>query len=97
MVRGTVEETLNAMLDAEADRLCGAGRYERSQAQVTRLATFGRRCDNAGCPSQIAEYSLKEALAPMHIAQKCHIAAQKWTVSPRNTNIAIASERPVPT
>ena len=31
MVRGTVEETLNALLDAEADRLCGAGRYERSQ------------------------------------------------------------------
>ena len=28
MVRGTVEETLNAMLDAEADQLCGAGRYE---------------------------------------------------------------------
>ena len=32
IVRGTVEETLNAMLDAEADQLCGAGRYERSQA-----------------------------------------------------------------
>ncbi len=30
MVRGTVEEALNAMLDAEADQLCGAGRYERS-------------------------------------------------------------------
>lgn len=27
MVRGTVEEALNAMLDAEADRLCNAGRY----------------------------------------------------------------------
>ena len=26
MVRGTVEETLNAMLDAEADQMCGAGR-----------------------------------------------------------------------
>ena len=26
MVRGTVEEALNAMLDAEADRLCGASR-----------------------------------------------------------------------
>ena len=25
IVQGTVEETLNAMLDAEADRLCGAG------------------------------------------------------------------------
>ena len=33
LVRGTVEETLNAMLDAEADQLCGAGRYERSQAR----------------------------------------------------------------
>jgi hypothetical protein len=25
MVRGTVEEPLNAMLDAEADQLCGLG------------------------------------------------------------------------
>ena len=33
MVRGTVEETLNAMLDAEADRLCGAGRSERNEAR----------------------------------------------------------------
>ena len=31
IVRGTVEETLNALLDAEAERLVGAGRYERSQ------------------------------------------------------------------
>src|SRR5215831_12956326 len=30
VVRGTVEETLNALLDAEADRLCNASRYERS-------------------------------------------------------------------
>ncbi len=30
IVRGTVEETLNALLNAEADRLVGAGRYERS-------------------------------------------------------------------
>ena len=29
MVRGTVEEALNAMLEAEADRLCGVSRYER--------------------------------------------------------------------
>jgi transposase-like protein len=32
MVRGTVEETLNAMLDAEAVHLCGAGRYARTDA-----------------------------------------------------------------
>ncbi len=33
IVRGTVEEVLNAMLDAEADRLCGAGRYERNEGR----------------------------------------------------------------
>ena len=30
LVRGRVEDTLNGMLDAEADRLCGAGKHERS-------------------------------------------------------------------
>jgi putative transposase len=33
VVRGSVEETLNALLDAEADRLCNAQRYERSAAR----------------------------------------------------------------
>jgi transposase-like protein len=43
MVRGTVEEALNAMLDAEADRLCGAGRYERSEARKdTRAGSYDR-------------------------------------------------------
>lgn len=31
IVRGSVEETLNALLDAEADRLCNAERYERTE------------------------------------------------------------------
>ncbi len=43
MVRGTVEEALNAMLDAEADRLCGAARYERSESrQDTRAGSYER-------------------------------------------------------
>ena len=43
MVRGTAEETLNAMLDAEADQLCGAGRYEHSKArQDTRAGSYER-------------------------------------------------------
>lgn len=43
MVRGTVEETLNAMLEAEADQLSGAGRYERSPArQDTRAGRYER-------------------------------------------------------
>ncbi len=33
VVRSTVEETLNALLDAEADALAGAGRYERSDGR----------------------------------------------------------------
>src|SRR5262245_33875079 len=52
VVRGTVEETLNALLDAEADRLCKAQRYERREARRdTRagyyergLQTKGERC-----------------------------------------------------
>ncbi len=44
LVRGTVEETLNAMLDAEADALCGAGRYQRSPDRVdTRAGTYDRK------------------------------------------------------
>jgi len=43
MVRGTVEEALNAMLDAEADQLCGAGRYERSERRKdTRAGSYER-------------------------------------------------------
>src|SRR6476469_8212094 len=44
MVRGTVEQTLNALLDAEADRACGAGRYQRSpQRQDTRAGSYERQ------------------------------------------------------
>lgn len=32
VVRCTLEETLNALLYAEADRLCNAARYERTEA-----------------------------------------------------------------
>src|ERR687894_2308638 len=43
MVRGTVEEALNAMLEAEAERLCGAGRYERTEARTDTLAGHDER------------------------------------------------------
>ncbi len=40
----TVEETLNAMLDAEADQLCGARRYEHSPDRVdTRAGHYERQ------------------------------------------------------
>ena len=44
VVRGSGEETLNALLDAEADRLCNAQRYERSEARRdTRAGHYERR------------------------------------------------------
>jgi transposase-like protein len=44
VVRSTVEETLNAMLDAEADRLCNAEKYERTEARAdTRAGHYQRK------------------------------------------------------
>jgi transposase-like protein len=44
VVRATVEETLNALLDAEADALCGARKYERSPDRVDyRAGTYPRQ------------------------------------------------------
>lgn len=46
IVRGTVEETLNAMLEAEADALCGATRYERTpERRDTRAGHYARRLE----------------------------------------------------
>jgi transposase-like protein len=43
IVRSTVEETLNGLLDAEADRLCNAKRYERtSERRDTRAGSYKR-------------------------------------------------------
>ena len=43
LVRGSVEETLNQLLDAEADQLCNAARYERTAArQDTRAGHYKR-------------------------------------------------------
>ena len=43
VVKGTVEETLNGLLDAEADDLCNALKYERSpERQSTRAGHYTR-------------------------------------------------------
>ena len=46
LVRSTVEETLNNLLDAEADRLCNAKRYERNPARTdTRAGSYSRKLE----------------------------------------------------
>jgi len=44
VVRATVEQTLNGLLDAEADRLCGARKYERTEGRKdTRAGSYDRQ------------------------------------------------------
>ena len=44
MVRSSVEETLNGLLDAEADSICRAQRYERSpERNDTRAGHYERK------------------------------------------------------
>jgi transposase-like protein len=46
IVRGSVEETLNALLDEEADRICKATRYEHSPDRVdTRAGSYSRKLE----------------------------------------------------
>jgi putative transposase len=55
VVRRTVEETLNGLLDAEADELCGAKRYERSPERLdTRAGHYQRQLQ-----TKAGEVSLK--------------------------------------
>jgi putative transposase len=55
LVRDSVEQTLNALLDAEADELCGAKRYERSPDRVdTRAGHYTR-----GLQTRVGEVTLQ--------------------------------------
>lgn len=55
LVRGTVEETLNKLLDAEADQLCNAARYERTEARKDTRAGHYKR----GLHTKAGEVTLK--------------------------------------
>ena len=61
LVRASVEETLNGLLEAEADRLCKAPRYQRraeprdiiNASCRPRLARSNYKCPSCGaCPSR---------------------------------------------
>ena len=54
VVRTRVEETLNGLLDAEADRLCGAQKYERSADRVdTRAGSYDRKLQTGLTPFSV--------------------------------------------
>lgn len=58
VMRKSVEETLNGLLDAEADRLCQAKRYERTADRVdTRAGHYDRKLQlrQAKCRSRFLD------------------------------------------
>ena len=56
LVRGSVEETLNELLEAEAEKLTQAARYERNeQRQGYRSGHYNRNHHFWGCHTQDAQ------------------------------------------
>ncbi len=61
VVRGSVEDTLNALLDAEADRLCNAARYERTEARRdTRAGSYERTFQTKAGPVNLKMPKLRQ-------------------------------------
>jgi putative transposase len=62
LVRSSVEATLNAMLDAEADELCRAKRYERSPDRMdTRSGSYPRRLQTRVGDGAFIEFAIVRA------------------------------------
>ena len=54
LVRGSVEDTLNALLNAEADQLCNAACYQRTQARrISSTASIAATAKRSGTNSPI--------------------------------------------
>ena len=71
MVRSTVEETLNAILDAEADRLCRAERYERTEARKdTRAGSYERHLQTKAGEVTLNEPKLRNLLFETAIIER---------------------------
>jgi len=62
MVRSTVEETLNTLLEAEADQLCHAQRYERSEDRTaSRAGHYSRKLQTQAGLVQLQVPKLRKA------------------------------------
>jgi putative transposase len=62
LVRRTVEETLNDMLDTEAQQLCNAGRYERTESRKdTRAGHYKRKLHTRAGEVELKVPKLRQA------------------------------------
>ena len=88
VVRGTVEETLNALLDAEADRLCNARRYERSAARRDTRAVHYER----GLQTKAGEVRLRRPIEGDHpyVYLDGIVLKRSWAGEVRNVSLLVA-------
>ena len=71
MVRGTVEQTLNDLLDAEADRLCNAPKYARSPDRVdSRAGHYERKLLTKAGEVKLKVPKLREAIFETEIIER---------------------------
>ena len=64
MVRSSAEETLNGLLDAEADRLCRAMRYGRTPDRIdTRAGSYSRKLQAKAGEARLKNSSAAESTA----------------------------------
>jgi len=62
LVRSTVEDTLNNLLDAEADRLCNAKRYEHNPDRTdTRAGSYSRKLETKAGEVNLKVPKLRQA------------------------------------
>ena len=72
MVRKSVEETLNAMLDAEADEITGAARYERSgERKAYRAGHYERDLTVKAGKMSLKVPKLKGAVFESAVIERC--------------------------
>src|SRR4029077_19471421 len=77
-VRGTVEETLNALLEAEADRLCNAQRYERSEARRdTRAGHYERNLQTKAGEVRLKIPKLRQRTFETAIIERCESSVEE--------------------
>ena len=83
MVRESVEETLNGLLDAEADRLCNAQRYEHSDVRKDqRAGSYQRKLQTQAGQVNLKIPKLRQATFETAIIERYKRQASFIPISP---------------
>jgi putative transposase len=81
VVRQSVEETLNGLLEAEADEVCGAKRYERSMERLdTRAGHYERRLQTKAGEVALKVPRLRNAPFETQIIERYRLTTSGGTV-----------------